>query len=287
MANEKDEIIESENNEKERFKEKINRQKNIQKPNLFVSLQVDNPKIQEAMTSFQQACIEYDPGLSHFLVPVRKAHITLLVLTVDKERLEEAKDVFNTVIKESFEGHFDEDEFEVEFSGVGAFDGNRVIFAEPKTNVDRLTYMNRQLYQAFSEKLFPCESKFNPHLTLLKKGYKKNNGVQKVPPEAYEDTKETYFGTQNINGVQLLSMCKPQTKEGYYFCEAEYRFRKRTPLENTMKDLSEKKELIRTRTRENVTSSLKNHHGNNAGLVIAGIVAGAAVLWAAKKRFVK
>ena len=40
MANEKDEIIESENNEKERFKEKINRQKNIQKPNLFVSLQV-------------------------------------------------------------------------------------------------------------------------------------------------------------------------------------------------------------------------------------------------------
>ena len=40
MANEKDEIIESESNEKERLKEKINRQKNIQKPNLFVSLQV-------------------------------------------------------------------------------------------------------------------------------------------------------------------------------------------------------------------------------------------------------
>jgi len=286
-----------ENKESERFqctedeektcKGKINEQKNNKKPNLFVSLQVDNPKIQEAMTQFQQTCTEYDPDLSHFLVPVRKAHITLLVLHAEKERLEDAKELFNTVIKEKIVGHFDEDEFEVEFSGVGAFDGNRVIFAEPKTNTSRMTYMNHELYQAFSENSFSCESKFNPHLTLLKKGYKKKSNVQKVPPEAYENIKDTYFGIQQISGVQLLSMCKPQTKEGYYFCEAEYKFKKRTPLENAMKDLSEKKEQVRTRTRDNVISSFKSKHGNNVELMVAGIVTGAAVMWAAKKKFVK
>lgn len=267
--------------------EKINKQKNNQKPNLFVSLQVDNPKIQEAMTQFQQTCTEYDPNLSHFLVPVRKAHITLLVLHADKERLGEAKDIFNAVIKEKIEGQFDKDDFEVEFSGVGAFDGNRVIYAEPRTNTERMTYMNKEFYQAFSENSFSCESKFNSHLTLLKKGYKKKCDVQKVPKEAYQDIKETYFGIQQISGVQLLSMSKPQTKEGYYFCEAEYKFKKRTPLENAMKDLSEKKEQVRSRTRENVMSSLKSTYGNNAGLVVAGVVAGAALMWAAKRKFVK
>merc|ERR1712083_889095 len=99
--------------------------------------------------------------------------------------------------------------------------------------------------------------------------------------------KDTYFGIQQISGIQLLSMCKPQTKEGYYFCEAEYKFKKRTPLENAMKDLSEKEEQVRTRTRDNVMSSFRSIHGNNVGLVVAGIVAGAAEMWAAKKKFVK
>lgn len=273
------------NDEDKRSKKKTDDEKTNQKPNMFVSLQVDNPDIQKAMACFQQACLDFDPCLSDFLVPVRKAHITLLVFHVAKNRLEEAKDIFKSVIEEQIVGQFEgEDIFEVEFSGIGAFDGNKVIFAEPKTNTDRMIFINDKLYQAFTDKQFNCDKKFNAHLTLLKKGYKRKKNVQKVPLEAYKDIKDSYFGIQEISGIQLLSMSKPQTKEGYYFCEAEYKFRRKTPLENLVKELHRKRESVKRRTRDNVTSALESVHGSNAGLVIAGLVAGAAILWSVRRK---
>ena len=130
------------------------------------------------MDSFQQDCVDHDPRLSDFLVPVRKAHITLLVLHVSQEKMEEAKDIFNAVIQEKVVGYFDGDDiFEVTFEGAGSFN-NRVVFAEPKNNTERMVHMNREFYKAFSEKGFSCEPNFSPHLTLLKKGFKRGNDLQ-------------------------------------------------------------------------------------------------------------
>ena len=201
--------------------------------------------------------------------------------------MEEATDVFNGVIQGQILNHFDgEDIFEVKFEGVGSFN-NRVVFAEPSTDIDRMQYMNQELYKAFSERGFSCESKFTPHLTLLKKGYKKGNDLQIIPQEACENLVTKYFGIQEFSGIQLLSMSKPQTKEGYYFCEEEYKFKRKTPLESEIRKLGIKKEKVKRKTRENVTNALKSSMKGNVGIMVAGIVAGASVLWGVNKRFIK
>ena len=289
----REENFENESKEKNKKISKNQKQNQNQKPNVFVSLQVnshlkyvilrcfslkvDNPEIHKAMDCFQQSCLEHDPRLRDFLVPVRKAHITLLVMHVSKERLEEAKDLFITVIQEKIVGHFDKDDvFEVTFECAGSFNG-RVVYAEPQSNTDRMIYMNQELYKAFSERGFACESNFSPHITLLKKGYKKGNDLEEVPPVAYANMNKTYFGIQEFSGIQLLSMSKPQTKKGYYFCETEHNFEKKTPLENAIKDLEKKKEIIRMRTRDSVRNVLSGSQQEYIGFMVAGMVAGAAV----------
>ena len=150
------------------------------------------------MDSFQQDCVDHDPQLSDFLVPVRKAHITLLVLHVSQEKMEEANDIFNAVIQEKVVGYFDGDDiFEVTFEGAGIFN-KRVVFAEPKNNTERMVHMNREFYKAFSEKGFTCEPNFSPHLTLLKKGFKRGNDLQEVPKEAFENSMTNILEFKNF-----------------------------------------------------------------------------------------
>ena len=73
------------------------------KPNLFAAVQVgkgemwaeheqrmfqvDAPEILAKMHQFQSACLEREPRLENFLVPVTKAHITLLVMEVPEHQL--------------------------------------------------------------------------------------------------------------------------------------------------------------------------------------------------------
>eukprot|EP00092_Neocalanus_flemingeri_P037859 GFUD01041211.1.p1 GENE.GFUD01041211.1~~GFUD01041211.1.p1 ORF type:complete len:280 (+),score=78.63 GFUD01041211.1:257-1096(+) len=275
----------SKNQEMQVDKEKI-KKPNL-RPNVFAALQVDNPDIQHAMDTFQQDCLEYDPRLRDFLVPVRKAHITLLVLHISEEKMEEAKDIFKSVIEEKIINHFDdEDIFEVMFESVGSFN-NRVVFAKPSSGVDRMQYMNQELYKAFTLRGFSCDSKFSPHLTLMKKGYKKGNGLKEIPSESFENCSRNKFGIQAFSGIQLLSMTKPQTKEGYYFSEEEYKFRRKTPLEYEKRELEKKKEEVKRNMRENVTNVLKTGMSGNIGMMVAGIVAGAAVIWKVNRRFIK
>merc|ERR1719228_1544443 len=72
------------------------------KPNVFAALQVDNPDIQKNMETFQQSCLEFEPRLKDFLVPVRKAHITLLVVHIAKERMEEATSILKELLRKRF-----------------------------------------------------------------------------------------------------------------------------------------------------------------------------------------
>ena len=236
---------------------------------------------------FQKDCLDFDCRLKDFLVPVKKAHITLLVLHISEERMEEAKGIFKSVINETISNTFDEDIFEVKFEGVGSFN-NMVVFAYPLTGVDRMQYMNQELFKAFSEKGFSCDSKFTPHLTLMKKGYKKSSNLNKIPSQSFENAEEKQFGTQQFSGIQLLSMTKPQTKDGYYYCEEEFKFRRRTSAETEqIVSLERRKENIRRTTRDSVTSALKSKLSGTVGILVAGIVAGASVIWEPKRRIIQ
>jgi hypothetical protein len=44
-------------------------------------------------------------------------------------------------------------------------------------------------------------------------------------------------------------MTKPQTKEGYYFCEDDYNFKKKSPLETALSELNKRRESVK-RTQE-------------------------------------
>ena len=178
------------------------------------------------MKEFQDKCVEYDERLSEFLVPIKKAHITLAVLHVPEEKLEEATQLFQSVIETKIIGAFEEgDSFKVVFDSIGTF-SNKVIFAKPHNNIERMEFMHREFHEAFTQAGYYCDSKFTLHLTLLKKGFGKGL-VNKVPPEAYERLKDMYFGVQEFSGIQFLSMSqhKPEAKDGYYNREAEYLFK--------------------------------------------------------------
>ena len=44
-----------------------------------------------------------------------------------------------------------------------------------------------------------------------------------IPRQAYQDVADTSFGTEEITGIQLLSMTKPYAMDGYYYCEGDFR----------------------------------------------------------------
>ena len=166
-------------------------------------MQVDSEEIQRNMTEFQTHCLDNEPKLRSFLVSPKKAHITVLVLHVEDDRLEEAKSIF-----QHCGDHFSNDEsFEVEFTGVGAF-GNRVLFAKPSGNIERIARLSETFQAKYSEQNFDCEYKPNPHLTLLKVKAKRK-ALKKIPGSSYDGLEDYRFGIQSFKTVQLLSMTKP------------------------------------------------------------------------------
>ena len=69
-------------------------------------------------------------------------------------------------------------------------------------------------------------------------------------------------------------MTKPQTKEGYYFCEEEYKFKRKSTLETAVSELNKRRESVKRTTRENVRNVLMGSLQGNVGIMVAGIVAG-------------
>ena len=155
------------------------------------------------MEEFQSQCLAKEPKLRSFLVSPKKAHITVLVLHVEDERMEEAKSIFQCCRDELSNDKV----FEVEFAGVGAF-GNRVLFAKPSGNIERILRLSETFQAKYSEQNFPCEFKVDPHLTLLKVKAKRK-ALKKIPRSSYEGLEDYRFGIQSFKTVQLLSMTKP------------------------------------------------------------------------------
>ena len=204
------------------------------RPNFFMAVKIDSPDIIKAMASVQEDLLKVEPQLKDLLVPVVQAHITLLVFRVEEEQMEKAKEVFEKVIQEKVDMKlWNNDSFYVEFAGVGSFD-NKVLFGAPVSGREILEHLNKSLYAGFNESGFVCESVFTPHITLVKTKFKDGKETGGIPSGCFEQFKTKYFGVQTIRSVQLLSMKKPKTDEGYFFCEQEI----------NLLDILEKKETV-------------------------------------------
>ena len=147
--------------------------------------------------------------------------------------MEKAKEVFEKVIQEVDMKLWNNDSFYVEFAGVGSFD-NKVLFGAPVSGQEILEHLNKSLYAGFNESGFVCEPMFTPHVTLVKTKFKDGKEIGGIPYGCFEQFKTKYFGVQTIRSVQLLSMKKPKTDEGYFFCEQEV----------NLLDIMEKKETV-------------------------------------------
>jgi 2'-5' RNA ligase len=164
----------------------------------------------------QTKCIEYDPNLSEMVVPVSLAHITVLVLYVEEERMEEAKNIIANIVKGSVIPQFD-----VRFDGLDNFNNNRIIFAKPSTGIEDLKNLNSLFNKSLTEGGFVCNDKsYNPHTTILKPG----ENVKHVPTEAFEEMKEKPFGIEKVSKIQLCLMGDKRNTDGYWECVGQWEF---------------------------------------------------------------
>lgn len=46
----------------------------------------------------------------------------------------------------------------------------------------------------------------------------RSTGVKSIPPALYSDLTSVEFGSQEIKGLELLSMSLPKADDGYYHC---------------------------------------------------------------------
>ena len=168
------------------------------------------------MEEVQAKCIEYDPKLSEMVVPVALAHITVLVLYVEEERMEEAKSIIANVVKNNIIP-----QFEVKLDGLDNFNNNRILFAKPSTGIEDLKNLNSLFYKALTAGGFICNDKsYNPHTTILKPG----ENVKHVPTEAFEKIKEKPVGVEKVSRIQLCLMGDQRDTDGYWECVGQWDF---------------------------------------------------------------
>ena len=57
--------------------------------------------------------------------------------------------------------------------------------------------------------------RFNAHLTIAKtsKSY-----VRSIPSSSYSHLHDINFGVDSFDGLELLSMSRPEDRDGYYYC---------------------------------------------------------------------
>ena len=65
---------------------------------------------------------------------------------------------------------------------------------------------------------------FNPHLTIAKVKNSQTKGPRGIPKEAYLQYIDAKLGSEEVRGLELLSMVEPADEDGYYHCFQKYSF---------------------------------------------------------------
>ncbi|XP_021456013.2 A-kinase anchor protein 7 isoform X1 [Oncorhynchus mykiss] len=206
------------------------KKKETQRPNYFVSIPITNPKISEGVGVVQALVMQRDSRLTRALVPVGSLHITLLVTHLASQEEVNlavcAVDQMKAVLRDLLRGR----ELILPFHGIGHF-RNEVAFVElaQGEHLATLAQITGVVRKTFEEKgLSSGDGKaFKPHLTFMKlsKAPKlRSQGVKKLDPELYSDYAQHHFGDERVIRLDLCSMLKKKTPDGYYHQEASVTF---------------------------------------------------------------
>ncbi|XP_067272773.1 A-kinase anchor protein 7-like isoform X2 [Pseudorasbora parva] len=217
-------------NEEDGKKKKKKKKKEAAQPNYFISVPITNPEIKQAVQEVQKMVLEKDSRLSRALIPVDTLHITLLVAHLKTQEqvdlavstLSALESPLNTLLKGR--------RLILPFCGIGNFK-QEVAFVQitEGEHLDTLTLMAESVRKAFEEQgiVSGDDKAFKPHLTFLKLSRApklRKQGVKKLDPALFSDFDSRVFGDECVCRVDLCSMLKKKTEDGYYHCEKSVTF---------------------------------------------------------------
>ncbi|XP_022091176.1 uncharacterized protein LOC110979566 isoform X1 [Acanthaster planci] len=200
-------------------------------PNFFVAVQVSNPQIHEALRDVQQTVLSGDEKLKDAMVPIATLHLTIMVMHLaTEEDVERAKIALNECHR-ILSPRFMKEKLSILFGGLGHFN-NQVMFAKIKDQdniLESLYEIADTVEKCFSEYQLVStgERGFKPHLTVMKLSRApslRKKGVRRIKSELYKPHNTQMFGMQVVHGLQLCSINKPKSADGYYYKAAEVLF---------------------------------------------------------------
>ncbi|KAK7150850.1 hypothetical protein R3I93_011946 [Phoxinus phoxinus] len=202
----------------------------VTRPNYFISVPITNPEIKQVVQDVQKLVLEKDSRLSRTLIPVDTLHITLLVAHLKTQEqvdlavstLSALESPLNTLLA----GH----RLILPFCGVGHFK-QEVAFVRiaEGEHLNTLALIAESVRKAFEEKgiVSGDDKAFKPHLTFLKLSRApklRKQGVKKLDPALFSDFESRVFGDECVCRVDLCSMLKKKTSDGYYHREKSVTF---------------------------------------------------------------
>ena len=153
--------------------------------------------------------------MEHFVIPAKKAHIPLLAFNIQEDEVERVRKMVMRILVAKVDRQLLKDKFEVEVKGLDSFD-NKGIYAEVEKGDNVLRMFNEVFMDKFEEEGFACDSRFTPHVSIMKEGL--------VPDQVRKRFGDKSFGKQEVSAIQLLSMTEPPTSEGCYHCYGNFKF---------------------------------------------------------------
>ncbi|XP_048105546.1 LOW QUALITY PROTEIN: A-kinase anchor protein 7-like [Alosa alosa] len=223
-------IGESGESEEDGDGKKKKKKKESHRPNYFVSIPITNPQIKAEVEAVQAEVIRRDPRLSRALIPTGSLHITLLVTHLgSQEQVDSAAcalDHSRQSVLELLEGR----ELVLPFSGVTSFK-NEVVFVQltEGEHVDKLTEIAEAVRRTFVERGIAVtdDKAFKPHLTFMKLSRAprlRSQGIKKLDPELYTEFSQQRFGDETLSRLDLCSMLKKKSPDGYFHREKSVSF---------------------------------------------------------------
>ncbi|XP_051511306.1 A-kinase anchor protein 7 isoform X3 [Myxocyprinus asiaticus] len=209
---------------------KKKKKKETARPNYFVSVPITNPKIKQTVEDLQNLVIEKDSRLSRALIPVNTLHITLLVTHLStQEQVDLAASTLSD-LESTLSALLAGRSLILPFCGVGHFK-QEVAFVQiaEGEHLSTLTHMAEMVRKGFEERGIASgdDKAFKPHLTFLKLSRApklRKQGIKKLDPSLFSEFESAVFGDECVCRVDLCSMLKKKTPDGYYHCQKSVTF---------------------------------------------------------------
>ncbi|NXA11433.1 AKA7G protein, partial [Sapayoa aenigma] len=193
-------------------------------PNYFVAIPIRDDQILNRIEDIQERIFSKEPGLLRALLPIQTMHLTIIVAHLGTE--EEVKKAVlalkqsKTKVEDILQGK----DLNMTFHGIGWFN-NQVLYVKMLEEEQKmLSRIAEAVEECFIEmNLDVSQSKnFKPHLTFLKLSKAsrlRRRGFRKTCLDLYKEYKDSYFGTEVFNQIDLCAMSKKKQQSGYYYCE--------------------------------------------------------------------